>query len=166
MHSLEVIERKILSGRELDRWLSVARFKRKKLVFTNGCFDVLHKGHVQYLTKASEMGDLLLIGLNTDESVRKIKGPARPYLDQGARALILASLGFVSAVVLFNEETPYNLIKKVQPDILVKGGDYQPHEIIGYDIVTSYGGKVATVELTEGYSSTGVLDKITGSRHG
>jgi len=161
MRKLEAIERKILSGQQLDQWLAVARFHRRKIVFTNGCFDILHKGHVQYLARASAMGDLLVVGLNTDESVKKIKGPARPYLDEGARALILASLGFVDAVVLFNEDTPHNLIKQVVPDVLVKGGDYKPQEIVGYDVVTQHGGKVVTVDLTEGYSSSGILGKIT-----
>jgi len=161
MHKLEAIERKILSGPQLDQWLAVARFRRRKVVFTNGCFDILHKGHVQYLARASAMGDLLIIGLNSDESVKKIKGPSRPYLDESARALILASLGFVDAVVLFHEDTPYNLIKQVMPDVLVKGGDYKPQDIVGYDVVTHHGGKVVTIDLTEGYSSTGVLGKIT-----
>jgi rfaE bifunctional protein nucleotidyltransferase chain/domain len=166
MHAIEIVEKKIISGNDLERWLAIARFRRQKLVFTNGCFDVLHKGHVEYLAKASDLGDLLIVGLNNDISVTQLKGPSRPYLDEGARALILASLRFVSAVVLFSEQTPYNLIKQIQPHVLVKGNDYKAEDIVGYDIVTSLGGKVITVELTEGYSSTGILGKITGSRHG
>jgi len=162
MPKLDVIKNKILLGSELDRWLHIARFKLQRIVFTNGCFDVLHPGHIQYLAKAAEMADLLMIGLNTDESVRKLKGPSRPYLHQDARALILASLCFVSAVVLFNEETPYNLIKHVQPDLLVKGGDYKPEEIVGYDIVKANGGEVHIIEFIQGFSSTGIIEKISG----
>jgi rfaE bifunctional protein nucleotidyltransferase chain/domain len=162
MPKLDVIKNKILSGSELDRWLHVSRFKQQRIVFTNGCFDLLHPGHIQYLAKAAEMADLLMIGLNSDESVRKLKGPSRPYLNEDARALILASLCFVSAVVLFNEETPYNLIKKVMPDVLVKGGDYKPREIVGYDIVKTNGGQVQTIEFIQGFSSTGIIEKISG----
>jgi rfaE bifunctional protein nucleotidyltransferase chain/domain len=162
MHKINILQRKILSGQDLDRWLAIARFKNRKIVFTNGCFDVLHRGHVEYLASASGLGDRLVVGINTDESVRKLKGASRPYLDEGARSLILASLSFVSAIVLFAEDTPYNLIKQVQPDVLVKGGDYKPEEIVGYDLVMGRGGKVLTIDLTTGYSSTGVIGKITG----
>ena len=162
MHKLDAVLRKILSGEDLDRWLAVTGFRKKTIVFTNGCFDILHRGHIQYLTQAADLGDALVIGLNTDSSVKKLKGPLRPYLDEQSRALILASLGFVSAVVLFDEETPYNLIKKIQPHYLVKGGDYKVEEIVGYDIVRALGGHVMTIPLVEGYSSTGVIDKITG----
>ena len=162
MHKLAVIHEKILSGQRLDRWLAISRFKKRKIVFTNGCFDVLHRGHIQYLAQAAGLGDSLVIGLNTDESVKKLKGPSRPYLDENTRAMILASLSFVTAVVLFNEETPYELIKIVQPDKLVKGGDYKVEEIVGYNIVKARGGEVLTIELVEGYSSTGIIDKITG----
>lgn len=160
MDKLEIIERKILAGITLDRWLNIMRFRKQKIVFTNGCFDVLHKGHIHYLAKASELGDQLVIGLNTDASVKVLKGPTRPYLDENARALILASLQFVSVIVFFNEDTPYNLIKLIQPDILVKGGDYKPEDIVGYDIVTGKGGKIVTIDFVEGYSSTKIIDKI------
>ncbi|HJZ39732.1 MAG TPA: D-glycero-beta-D-manno-heptose 1-phosphate adenylyltransferase [Bacteroidales bacterium] len=162
MQKLDIIRRKILSGKDLERWLHIARFRNRKIVFTNGCFDVLHRGHVEYLAKAAESGDLLVVGLNTDASVKKIKGPLRPYQDEKTRALILASLRFVSAVVLFNEETPYDLIGLVKPAILVKGGDYKPEEIVGYDLVKNGGGEVITIALTEGYSSTPIIDKISG----
>lgn len=163
MRKIEIIQHKIISGTDLDRWLAIARFKNRKIVFTNGCFDVLHRGHVDYLAAASELGDLLMVGLNTDESVRKLKGANRPYLDENARALILASLSYVSAIVLFNEDTPYNLIKLVNPDVLVKGGDYKTDEIVGHDVVTTRGGKVLSLGFTSGYSSTGVIGKITGN---
>jgi rfaE bifunctional protein nucleotidyltransferase chain/domain len=160
MNKLDAVCGKILSGQALTRWLAVTSFKRKSIVFTNGCFDVLHRGHIEYLAKASELADYLVIGLNTDESVRKLKGASRPYLDEKTRALILASLGFVTCVILFDEETPYELIRQVQPNVLVKGGDYKVEDIVGYDIVKAKGGNVLTIPLTEGFSSTGVINKI------
>lgn len=162
MQRLNAVYSKILSGEALDRWIRVTAFRRKSVVFTNGCFDILHSGHVRYLAEASDLGDHLVIGLNTDASVKKIKGPSRPYLDENTRALILAALGFVTAVVLFDEETPYELIKKIQPNYLVKGGDYKPEEIVGYDIVKAKGGHVITIPLTEGFSSTNIINKIKG----
>jgi len=163
-HKIDIIRRKILSGMELDRWLVQSRFKNRKIVFTNGCFDVLHRGHVDYLVRASELGDLLVIGLNTDESVKRLKGPSRPYLDEETRAYILASMSFTSAIVLFEEDTPLELIQKVRPDILVKGSDYKPVEIVGHDLVTSWGGKVLTIDLTPGFSSTQVIGKLSDKR--
>ena len=138
----------------LSRW----REQGLRIVFTNGCFDILHRGHVEYLSKAADMGDVLVVGLNTDASVKRLKGEGRPVNDQEARAIVLASLSCVDAVALFDEDTPYELIKAVRPDVLVKGADYKPEEIVGYDIVTSYGGKVETVPLVEGYSTTGLLN--------
>lgn len=160
MSKLEAVRKKIMEASALERWLSIARFQSKKLVFTNGCFDILHRGHVQYLAEAASLGDYLIIGLNTDASVKQLKGPSRPYLDEETRAMILASMGFVSAVVLFNEETPYKLIKAVKPHFLVKGGDYKEEDIVGYDIVTSNGGRVVTIPLVTGFSSTNIIQKI------
>lgn len=163
MHRFDAVTRKILTGEALDRWLAVTGFKKRSIAFTNGCFDILHRGHIQYLAQAAGLADVLVIGLNTDASVKKLKGPGRPYLDEYARALILASLSFVSAVTLFDEETPYELIRKIQPHFLVKGGDYQVSEIVGYDLVKSYGGHVLTIPLVEGYSSTAIAEKIAGN---
>jgi len=163
MHKLDALNRKILTDQTLDRWLAVTGFRRKSIVFTNGCFDILHRGHIQYLVQAADLGDLLVIGLNTDASIKKIKGPSRPILDEQTRALILASLSFVSVVTFFDEETPYNLIRKIQPHYLVKGGDYKPEDIVGYDIVKARGGHVLTIPLVEGYSSTGIIDKLTST---
>jgi len=160
MHTLRAIREKILSEQHLDQWLAISRFMNRKIVFTNGCFDVLHRGHIYYLAKAAGLGDALVIGLNTDESVRRLKGPSRPYLDEDTRALILASLGFVTAVVLFDEDTPYELIKFVQPDVLVKGADYSEDTIIGADIVKANGGEVVTITIVEGYSTTEILRKV------
>ncbi len=131
-----------------------------KIVFTNGCFDILHKGHVEYLAKAANLGDKLIIGLNSDHSVKRLKGPGRPLNDQDTRSFILAALFFVDHVVIFDEDTPYELIKLIQPDILVKGGDYIPEEIVGYDIVKSRGGEIITIELVKDVSTTNIIKKI------
>lgn len=136
------------------------RVHDQTLVFTNGCFDLLHLGHIDYLEKARHLGDVLIIGLNTDASVSRLKGPSRPITSENSRARVLAALEFVDMVVLFDEETPYNLIQTLAPDVLVKGGDYQVENIVGYDVVTKRGGKVLTLELVEGYSTTNIIDKI------
>lgn len=164
MKRLEIIRKKIFTytDAEYRRMLNIWQFQGKKLVFTNGCFDILHLGHIDYLAAASELGDLLIIGLNTDQSVRKIKGNNRPIQDEISRAFVLASLGFVDAVVFFGEDTPYNLIKTTQPDVLVKGADYKPEDIVGYDIVKNKGGEIVTIELLEGYSTTALENKIMG----
>lgn len=147
-------------------WDSLAKKVRKwqengeKVVFTNGCFDLLHKGHVDYLARAADLGNRLVIGLNTDVSVSGLKGPSRPIQDENSRLQILASLGFVDAVTLFGEETPYELIARVQPDILVKGSDYQPENIVGFDIVTKRGGEVKTLDFVPGYSTSAIEKKI------
>jgi D-glycero-beta-D-manno-heptose 1-phosphate adenylyltransferase len=160
MDKLEVTRNKILSNEHLKRSIASWNLMSKKVVFTNGCFDILHLGHVDYLAKAANLGQVLVIGLNTDESVRKLKGPGRPVQDETSRAMVLAALGFVSAVVLFDEETPLELIRLLQPDVLVKGGDYIPNEIVGYDIVKAKGGEVITFDFIEGYSSSSVLSRI------
>ena len=164
MKRLEIIRKKIFnySDNEFSRLLAIWRFQGKKIVFTNGCFDILHLGHIDYLAAASELGDLLIVGLNTDDSVNKIKGNNRPIQDEVSRAFVLASLGFVDAVVFFGEDTPYNLIKRIQPDVLVKGADYKPEEIVGYDIVKNKGGEIITIEFLEGYSTTAIEKKILG----
>jgi len=137
-----------------------ARRDGKKIVFTNGVFDILHRGHVEYLTKARSFGDLLIVGLNSDVSVRRIKGPKRPVQPQADRATILLALRSVDYVVLFSEDTPEKLISIVRPDILVKGADYERHEIVGAKFVQSYGGKVRRVRLRTGRSTTGILSRL------
>jgi D-glycero-beta-D-manno-heptose 1-phosphate adenylyltransferase len=160
MDKRQVLDAKIISQKllpsKLDNWQSDG----KKIVFTNGCFDIVHLGHIDYLAKAADLGDILIIGLNSDSSVRKIKGDDRPVNNQTARASLLASMFFVDAVVFFNEDTPYNLIKTIQPDILVKGSDYKPEDIVGYDIVHKKGGEIITLEYLEGYSTTALIHKI------
>ena len=160
MKKLEFISSKILDREQLRRACVLWNFKNMKVVFTNGCFDILHLGHIEYLAKAANLGDVLVIGLNSDLSVHRIKGDSRPINDEHSRSMVLAALGFVTAVVLFDEETPYELIKTIQPDVLVKGRDYKPKEIVGHDIVLGKGGKVKTIELTPGYSTTGIEQKI------
>jgi rfaE bifunctional protein nucleotidyltransferase chain/domain len=132
----------------------------KKIVFTNGVFDLLHIGHVTYLAKAAELGDKLIIGLNADNSVKRIKGDSRPINDQSSRAALLASLFFVDGVVIFDEDTPLNLITFLMPDILVKGADYSIENIVGAKEVITNGGEVKTITFVEGYSSTSIIKKI------
>ena len=132
----------------------------QKLVFTNGVFDLLHLGHITYLAKAAELGDKLIIGLNSDASVKRIKGPERPVNDQNNRAALLAALFFVDAVVLFGDDTPLNLITGLMPDVLIKGADYQVENIVGAKEVLADGGEVKTIDLVEGYSSTSIINKI------
>jgi rfaE bifunctional protein nucleotidyltransferase chain/domain len=160
MMQINQIEKKILAGDNLQRMLAFWQFKNKKIVFSNGCFDILHRGHIDYLANASDLGDVLIIGVNTDASVHRLKGTTRPINDEFARTLLLASLKFVSAVVLFDEDTPYELISKIQPDVLVKGDDYKPEDIVGYDIVKAKGGDIITIPLVEGYSTSSVEKRI------
>ena len=163
MKNIDIIKKKILSRKTLSAQLNLWRFKQKKIVFTNGCFDLLHLGHVDYLSKAKNHGDILIVGVNTDRSVKMLdKGENRPVTDENARATIVAALHFVDAVVLFDEETPYELIKTVQPDVLVKGSDYRPEDIVGYDIVKEKGGEVITIDFLPGYSTTSIEEKIKG----
>jgi len=162
MDYLNSIQSKIhLDRSELENVLAVWRFKNQKIVFTNGCFDIVHRGHVEYLAKAASLGDKLVIGLNTDASVKRIKGQARPVQDENTRALVLAGFSFVAKVVLFDEDTPYELIKLIKPQILVKGGDYKAEDIVGYDVVTSCGGTVETIDLVEGHSTTNIINKMS-----
>jgi len=151
---------KILSRKALQALCQSWRVHKHKIVFTNGCFDLLHPGHIDYLEQAARLGGKLVVGLNTDQSVQRLKGLKRPIQDENSRAKILAALEFVSAVCLFEEDTPYELIQALQPEILVKGADYQPEEIVGYDIVTANGGEVRTISFLAGYSSSAIIHKI------
>jgi rfaE bifunctional protein nucleotidyltransferase chain/domain len=146
---------------ELANDLAYWKFKEQNIVFTNGCFDILHRGHVEYLAKAASLAEIMVVGLNTDSSVKRLKGSKRPVQDETSRALILASLSFVTRVVLFDEDTPYELIKFVQPDILVKGSDYKAEDIVGYDVVKAKYGEVVTIDLVDGYSTTAIVRKLT-----
>lgn len=160
MEKLEWIKSKIFTRDQIRNQRNVWRFKDRKVVFTNGCFDILHLGHIEYLSKAADLGDVLVIGLNSDRSVKALKGPGRPVTNEHARAVLVAALSMVTTVVLFDEETPYDLIELVQPDVLVKGADYRIEEIAGHDIVLALGGEVVTIPLTEGYSTTELIARI------
>ncbi len=160
INKFQHLQSKIISKENLLPLLNVCRFKDKKIVFSNGCFDILHRGHVEYLSKAADLGDVLVVGLNTDASVKRLKGENRPVQDQVSRANIMASLFFVDYVVYFDEDTPLNLIKYLKPDILVKGKDYKEEDIVGADIVKSNGGKVITIDLVKGYSTSSIIKSI------
>ncbi|MCL2065513.1 MAG: D-glycero-beta-D-manno-heptose 1-phosphate adenylyltransferase [Candidatus Cloacimonetes bacterium] len=137
------------------------RFENKKIVFTNGCFDILHSGHVLYLEEARNLGDKLILGLNSDNSVKRLKGEDRPINSEQDRAIVLSALSFVDFVIIFEEDTPFELIQKIQPDVLVKGGDWPIEQIIGYDIVLKKGGEVKSLMFKDGISTTKIIKKIT-----
>lgn len=168
---LTYLRSKIVDSKRASQFIAGWRLSETKVVFTNGCFDILHEGHVSYLAEAAEMGKHLVIGLNSDASVRRQgKGDDRPVNNEASRAVVLAALGFVDLVVLFDEDTPEELIKLIAPDILVKGGDYDPCEtnksaktfIVGSDFVLSRGGEVKTVPIFEGFSTTNIINKLKG----
>ena len=158
MHDL--ILNKIITKDALSVILNSDFRKKNKLAFTNGCFDILHRGHIYYLSLAKGKADILIVGLNSDESVSRLKGPDRPIQDQQTRAEILAAMQFIDYVVIFDEDTPLNLIDAVKPDLLIKGGDYKIAEIVGYDEVRAYGGLVETIPILEGYSSTSLIKRM------
>ncbi len=151
---------KIRSLPELKNIIKRLRAKNKRIVFTNGCFELLHAGHASYLQKARAMGDILVVGLNSDSSVRKIKGGPRPVTKEKDRAKVLSLLWCVDFITIFSSTTPFNLIKAVRPDVLVKGGDWKVKDIVGSDLVTSYGGKVKSLPYLKGYSTTSLIKKI------
>jgi len=161
MTSKEIIQSKIFESAEafgplLQQWKQAG----KSVVFTNGCFDLVHRGHIDSLTKAAELGDRLIVGLNSDHSVKLLKGENKPLIDQYSRAVLLASLLMVDAVVIFDEETPDELIRCIQPNVLVKGSEYKIEEIAGSDIVLNSGGRVERIDLTEGFSTSDLIKKI------
>ena len=165
MNSLERIRNKIYREEDtaLKNLLASIHFSDKKIVFTNGVFDLLHLGHIDYLSKAKDLGNFLVVGINSDASAKRLgKGKNRPIKDEVSRSTIMAAMRFVDMVIIFNDDTPYEIIKLVQPDILVKGADYKPENIVGYDIVTAKGGKVVTVDFLPGYSTTAIEKKIKG----
>ncbi len=149
----------VLNDSNISSIAEAYRAEKKKIVFTNGCFDLLHIGHVSYLEEAKKLGDVLIVGINTDASVSKLKGPNRPIQNENDRAAILAALKSVDHTVLFGEDTPLNLIKKVKPDILVKGGDWKIEQIAGSDFVLSYGGDVRSLQFINGRSTTAIIEK-------
>ena len=155
------LKEKIVSQDQALKELKTWREKNKKIVFTNGCFDIIHPGHIDYLSQARDLGDILVLGLNTDQSVKRLnKGSNRPINDERTRAYVLAGLASVDLIVFFDEETPYNLIKLLQPNVLVKGNDYEVEKIIGFDILKENGGEVITIPFLEGYSTSSLIKKI------
>ena len=155
------LKEKIVSQNQALKELKTWREKNKKIVFTNGCFDIIHPGHIDYLSQARDLGDILVLGLNTDQSVRLLnKGSNRPINDERTRANVLAGLASVDLIVFFDEETPYNLIKLLQPNVLVKGKDYEVEKIIGFDILKENGGEVITIPFLDGYSTSSLIKKI------
>ena len=154
------IKNKIINSNQLVGLLLQWKQNKETVVFTNGCFDIIHQGHIDYLSRAADKGSKLIIGVNTDSSVSRIKGPSRPIQDEYSRMLILAAMEFVDALILFDEETPINLINQVIPDILVKGSDYKAENIVGYDTVIQNGGKVETIDFLPGFSTSSIEKKI------
>ena len=141
---------------QVEQW----KMAGKKVVFTNGCFDIIHRGHIEVLARTADLGDKLIIGLNSDKSIQKLKGKDRPIIDEQSRAILLAALGFVDAIVLFSEDTPLKFISTLLPDVLAKGGDYEIETIVGHEIVQQNGGKVKLVSFLDGFSSTNIIEKI------
>ena len=160
MKHLHNIQHKIMDLPILSERLRQWRTEGKRIVFTNGCFDLVHRGHVEYLSAAADLGDLLIVGINSDRSVTRLKGPNRPIMDETSRQLLMAALECVDAVILFDEDTPYRLIQEIQPDVLVKGGDYTETNIVGADIVRAKGGEIHCIPLTPGCSTSRIEQKI------
>jgi D-glycero-beta-D-manno-heptose 1-phosphate adenylyltransferase len=158
--TFEHIEKKIQNWDTLANSVKGWQSKGEKVVFTNGCFDLLHYGHIHYLAEARDLGDRLIVAMNSAASIKRLKGEHRPINDEMTRLFLMASLEFVDTVVIFEEDTPLNLIQLVMPDILVKGGDWQPHQIIGSDMVLANGGKVRSLPFIDGYSTTNLEKKI------
>jgi len=150
----------IVTQHEISRISTELHNKGKKIVFTNGCFDIIHRGHIEYLYQAKKFGDVLIVGLNSDDSIHRIKGEGRPINSQKDREIVLDALKPVDYVVVFDEDTPFDLIKAVLPDVLVKGSDWEPEEIVGQDIVKMNGGEVKTIDFVPGRSTTSLINKI------
>ncbi|MEP6847149.1 MAG: D-glycero-beta-D-manno-heptose 1-phosphate adenylyltransferase [Panacibacter sp.] len=160
MKNIASIQQKIFTKEKLLHFLAAARVTGKQVAFTNGCFDILHEGHIFSLSQAAKEADILIIGLNSDASTKRLKGPERPINNEHSRSLILASLLIVDAVVIFEEDTPLQLINTLQPDVLVKGGDYLLEQIVGAREVLALGGRVVINPIVQGFSTTGIIQKI------
>ena len=158
--SLEILNSKILDKERLLVKLTDWKEEDKKIVFTNGCFDLIHSGHIEVIARSADLGDILIIGVNTDNSIKRLKGKNRPIVEEISRAKQLAALEFVDAVVFFDQDTPMDLIKMINPNVITKGGDYNTDQVIGNDIVTQNNGEVVIIPLTQGYSTTSILEKI------
>ena len=163
MSHLNKLNNKICSLEELEDKVNAWKQAGEEVVFTNGCFDIIHRGHIEVLAQTADLGDRLIIGLNSDSSIQKLKGKGRPIIDEQSRAILLASFSFVDAVVLFSEKTPINLISSLNPDVLAKGGDYEINTIVGHKVVQENGGQVILVPFIDGFSSTTIIEKIKNS---
>ena len=163
MSHLNKINSKIFSLDDLKNQVNAWKQAGEEVVFTNGCFDIIHRGHIEVLAQTDDLGDRLIIGLNSDTSIQKLKGKNRPIIEEQSRAILLASLEFVDAVVIFSEDTPLKLISALLPDVLAKGGDYEIETIVGHEIVQQNGGKVKLVPFVDGFSSTTIIEKIKNS---
>ena len=163
MSHLKTLNSKVYNLDALTNQVEQWKMAGKKVVFTNGCFDIIHRGHIEVLARTADLGDKLVIGLNSDQSIQKLKGKDRPVIDEQSRAILLAALSFVDAIVLFSEDTPLKLISALLPDVLAKGGDYEIETIVGHEIVQKNGGKVKLVPFLDGFSSTTIIDKIKQS---
>jgi rfaE bifunctional protein nucleotidyltransferase chain/domain len=160
LNKLELIQNKIYNLETLSRLVSQWHMLSKKVVFTNGCFDIIHQGHNTYLLQAAEHGNKMIVAVNSDSSVKKLKGEKRPVVDQYSRAFNLACNTYIDAVIIFDEETPLNLITTLKPDVLVKGGDYTIDTIVGAKEVMNYGGKIEIIPFLDGYSTTSIIEKM------
>jgi len=163
MSHLKTLNSKVYNLDALTTQVEQWKLASNKVVFTNGCFDIIHRGHIEVLARTADLGDKLVIGLNSDQSIQKLKGENRPIIDEQSRAILLAALSFVDAIVLFSEDTPIKLIGALLPDVLAKGGDYEIETIVGHEIVQQNGGKVKLVPFLDGFSSTNIIDKIKKS---
>jgi rfaE bifunctional protein nucleotidyltransferase chain/domain len=160
MNAMALLKDKIFTREALAAKVEEWRSSGKKIVFTNGCFDLLHAGHLAYLSEAASLGGVLIVGLNSDMSVQQLKGPSRPVNNEATRTAMLASMFFIDGVVLFSEDTPLELIKEIKPDVLVKGGDYEINQIAGATETIANGGKVRVLNFLPGYSSSSIIEKI------
>mgnify|MGYP006248844621 FL=1 len=157
---LNKLKAKILNIKDLAKIINEWRLNGDKIVFTNGCFDLIHLGHLEILARSADLGDKLIVAINSDMSIKKIKGNSRPIIEEDSRAKQLAAIEFIDAVILFNEDTPYDLINILKPDVLTKGGDYKKNDIVGNQLINKEQGEVVIIPLTQGYSTTSILEKI------
>jgi len=157
---LNKLKAKIFNIKNLSQIINEWRLNGDKIVFTNGCFDLIHLGHLEILARSADLGDKLIVAINSDVSIKKIKGNSRPIIEEDSRAKQLAAIEFIDAVILFNEDTPYDLINILKPDVLTKGGDYKKNDIVGNQLINKEQGEVVIIPLTQGYSTTSILEKI------
>jgi D-beta-D-heptose 7-phosphate kinase/D-beta-D-heptose 1-phosphate adenosyltransferase len=157
---LNKLKAKIFNIKDLSQIIKEWKLNGDKIIFTNGCFDLIHLGHLEILARSADLGDKLIVGINSDMSIKKIKGNSRPIIEEDSRAKQLAAIEFIDAVILFNEDTPFDLINILKPDVLTKGGDYKKNDIVGNELIDKEQGEIVIIPLTQGYSTTSILEKI------